>query len=133
MASQTQFSIFSIREIDQAINYVVVKKCLRSNGVLITVSVNDVSRVLAEKHGFNPKDIGLRTHVGRRLSYLEKRGLLKLLRESPCRKYKVTSRFFEIRFGFKYSALRSKPMFYLSPVEITYIMLKQVEGENKWL
>ena len=131
MASQTQFSIFSIREIDQAINYVVVKKCLRSNGVLITVSVNDVSRVLAEKHGFNPKDIGLRTHVGRRLSYLEKRGLLKLLRESPCRKYKVTSRFFEVRFGFKYSVLRSKPMFYLSPVELTYIMLKQFEEGEK--
>ena len=127
---QTQLSIFSKEEIDQAIDYVVVKKCLRSNGVLITVSVNDVSRVLAEKHGLNYKDIGLRTLVGKRLSYLAKKGLLKLLRESPCRKYKVTSRFFEVRFRFKYRALRSKPMFYLTPVELTYLMLKQVEGEK---
>jgi len=130
---QAQFPIFSKEEIDQAIDYVVVKKCLRSNSVAVMVSVNDVSKVLAEKHGLNHRDKGLRTLVGKRLSNLAKKGLLKLLRESPCRKYKVTSRFFEVRFGFKYSALRSKPMFYLSPVEITYIMLKQVEGENKWL
>jgi len=126
---QTQLSIFSKEEIDQAIDYVVVKKCLRANGVLITVSVNDVSKVLAEKHGLNYKDIGLRTLVGKRLSYLAKKGLLKLLRESPYRRYKVTSRFFEVRFGFKYSVLRSKPRFYLSPVEITYLMLAEMEGK----
>jgi len=121
--------IVSKEEIDYAIDYVVVKKCLRSNSVLITISVYDVSKILAEKHGLNYKDKGLRTLVGRRLSYLEKKGLLKLLRESPYRRYKVTSRFFEVRFGFKYSVLRSKPRFYLSPVEITYLMLAEMEGK----
>ena len=121
--------IVSKEEIDYAIDYVVVKKCLRSNSVLITVSVYDVSKILAEKHGLNYRDKGLRTLVGRRLSYLEKKGLLEFLRESPYRRYKVTSRFFEVRFGFKYRALRSKPRFYLSPVEITYLMLAEMEGK----
>ena len=121
--------VVSKEEIDYAIDYVVVKKCLRSNSVLITISIHDVSKVLAERHGLNHRDKGLRTLVGRRLSYLEKKGLLKLLRESPYRRYKVTSRFFEVRFGFKYSVLRSKPRFYLSPVEITYLMLAEMEGK----
>ena len=128
--AKPRLPVVSKEEIDYAIDYVVVKKCLRSNSVLITISIHDVSKVLAEKHGLNYKDKGLRTLVGRRLSYLEKKGLLEFLRESPCRRYKVTSRFFEVRFGFKYRALRSKPMFYLTPVELTYLMLKQVEGEK---
>lgn len=128
---QTHLTFFSKEideEIDRAINYIVVKKCLRPSSVTVTVSVHDVARVLAEKHMLNSWNIGLRAQIGRRLSYFARKGLLKLIRESPYRKYKVTSKFFEAKFGFKYSTLKSKPLIYLSPVEITYLMLKEVEG-----
>jgi len=128
MLAKTNNKLLFYEDIDRIIDYIVLKKA--STNMFITISVKELTKIMAEKYGLKYSFNGIKMLVGKKLAEFEKQGLLTLLRESPYKKYKVTSRFFEVRFGFKYRVLRSKPMFYLSPVEITYLMLKQVEGEK---